>query len=261
MLPYVQAILSSVLFNLSLVVQAIDAKKAPAELSMRPGLLFYLMRRWLWMTGNAMNVGAAVLQILAFEHLPVAVVQSIGAGGILLVPLVLRERPKAGQVLALMAIVSGLAVAMASTPPQDTRLTVPPWALFAVTASVALAGVITALKFRRAGTLVAAGICFAASTLMSKVFGLPDAHKLVSVALLVGAGAAGFLAQTTALQTISPARVGPVVMAMSTALPIFLAPALFSESWPRPLLTIASTLVVIAGAAYLASMRCATATA
>jgi drug/metabolite transporter (DMT)-like permease len=260
MLPYLEAICSSALLNLSLVFQAIDARKAPSALAMRPGLLFHLMRRWLWMTGNAMNVASAVLQVLALERLPVAVVQSISAGGILLVPLsarwLLKERPRLGDWVALGAIVGGLALAMASTPPQEARLTLSIWTVFGATLALSAVGAVTALRFKRTGTLIAAGTCFGAATVISKVLALPETsglRTLAAIALLVCAGGTGFLAQTTALQTMSPARVGPVVLASSTALPIFAAPALFDEHWPKPHYTILATLVVIVAAAYLAS--------
>jgi drug/metabolite transporter (DMT)-like permease len=257
MLFYVEAIASSVLFNLSLVVQAIDAKKAPSDLGMKPGLLFHLMRRKLWMLGNLMNIASAILQIRALERLPIALVQSISAGGILLVPLsarwILRERPQGKDLIALVVIISGLGLAMASTPPQDAHLTLSPWTLFGVTLAVSLASVVAAKRY----TALAAGICFGAATVISKVLALDDTTGVrliaAAVALLGISGGTGFLAQTTALQTMSPTRVGPLVLATSTALPILLAPFLFAEHWPAPHLTILATCVVIGAAAWIAS--------
>jgi len=260
MMPYVEAVLSSLLFNVSVVLQAIDARQAPSSLAMRPGLLFFLMRRWLWMLGNAMNVASAILQVLALERLPVAVVQSIAAGGILVVPLsaswLLKERPRLRDTVALLIIVGGLTVSMASTPAQDAHLTVSISAILGASVLVSAAGLLAALRFQRMGTLIAAGVCLGAATVLSKVLALPECHGVtmaMTIVLLVCTGAVGFLAQTTALQTISPARVGPVVLASSTALPIFAAPALFDEHWPLPHFTISGTLVVIAAAACLAA--------
>lgn len=255
--PYVEAIASSILINSALVVQAIDARAAPADLGMKPGLFMHLMRRKLWMLGNAMNVASAILQVLALEHLSVAVVQSIAAGGILCVPLsaqwILRERPSRRDVLAMAVIVFGLALAMATTPPQDAVLAVSPWLVFGATAALAALGFVAAR--RNIGTILVAGVCFGAATVVMKVLSLGGGLVLsaVSIALLGISGGIGFLTQTTALQTTSPTRVAPLVLAVSTALPILVAPWLFAEHWPAPHLTLFATLLVIVAAGWLAA--------
>src|SRR4029079_14648622 len=79
------AVLASVLFNVGLVLQALDARAAPSSLGLRVALLGRLLRRPLWVTGLALGLLGTVPQAIAYSRAPFVVVQPVLALGLLLV--------------------------------------------------------------------------------------------------------------------------------------------------------------------------------
>jgi drug/metabolite transporter (DMT)-like permease len=253
------AIVAALLLNSSLVLQARDARDAPLDLSLRPGLIWYLMRRWRWWMGTLALVASALLQIYALGRQSVAVVQSLCAGGILIIPLYnflfLRQRLGGRELFAIGLAAGGAALGAASIPDQSADLRFDYLPVFVAATVVSALALMLAKRFKSgiAMSLVAA-IGMSAAALLQKVLALTTASGLglaVAIGLLVLCGAIGFLAQMSALQAAPAVQVAPTILALSTVLPTFLAPALFGERWPHPVLSAAALLTSTAAATWL----------
>ncbi len=79
------ALLASALFNVGIVLQAVDARVAPRSLSLRLGLLARLLRRPLWLLGLSLGVVGVWPQAVAYSKAPFVLVQPVLALGLLLV--------------------------------------------------------------------------------------------------------------------------------------------------------------------------------
>src|ERR1700676_2812223 len=79
------ALLASVLFNVGIVLQAVDARVAPRALGYRLGLLGRLLRRPRWVLGFALGIVGIGPQVVAYSKAPFVVVQPMLALGLLLV--------------------------------------------------------------------------------------------------------------------------------------------------------------------------------
>ena len=78
------ALVASALFNIGLALQAIEARAAPASLSLRLSLLLRLLRRPTWLVGWLLGVAGIGPQVLALATAPFVVVQPALAVGLLL---------------------------------------------------------------------------------------------------------------------------------------------------------------------------------
>ena len=79
------ALIASVLFNVGIVLQALDARVAPRALGYRVALLRRLFRRPRWVLGWALGVVGIAPQALAYSRAPFVVVQPVLAVGLLIV--------------------------------------------------------------------------------------------------------------------------------------------------------------------------------
>jgi drug/metabolite transporter (DMT)-like permease len=253
------ALCASVLLSAGILLQARDAREAPATLSLRAGLIWFLLHRWRFCVGTLATMVSALLQILALRQLSVAVVQSISAAGILLLPLhaayVQRRAPPLAELGASVAIVAGVTLGSITIPAQAEALRAGTLPLFGGAGALSILALLAARRLRSAWAMsIVAGVGLGAAALLQKVLALssPGVAQLGgAIALLVGCGAIGFLAQMSALQVAPAVRVAPAVLAISTALPIFAAPLLFGEVWPHGALTACSLLAALCIAAWL----------
>jgi hypothetical protein len=78
----VAALTASVLFNVGVVLQAIDARVSPRRLALRFGLLLRLVRRPVWLAGWLLGLIGIWPQIVAYAHAPFVVVQPALAAGL-----------------------------------------------------------------------------------------------------------------------------------------------------------------------------------
>src|ERR1700759_1737826 len=79
----IAGIVASVLFNLGIALQAIEARRAPIEESLRVSRIWTLLPRRLWVTGLGIEWLGVPLEILAFAWAPFVVVQPLLACGLL----------------------------------------------------------------------------------------------------------------------------------------------------------------------------------
>src|SRR5882762_7849743 len=77
----IAAIVASVLFNLGIALQAIEARRTPREEALRASLIWDLLHRRLWVAGLGIEWLAVPLEILAFAWAPFVVVQPLLAWG------------------------------------------------------------------------------------------------------------------------------------------------------------------------------------
>src|SRR5205807_10411826 len=78
------ALAASVLFNVGVALQALDAREAPKDEGLRLSLLKRLVRRRRWLLGFALGGLGFPLEVLAFADAPFVVVQPALAAGLVL---------------------------------------------------------------------------------------------------------------------------------------------------------------------------------
>jgi drug/metabolite transporter (DMT)-like permease len=240
----IAAIVSSVLFNLGVALQAIEARRAPREEGLRVSLIWDLLHRRLWVFGLGVEWLGVPLEILAFAWAPFVVVQPLLACGLLLLLAVagrlLGERPTLDAMVGVGAIIVGIAlIAWGAPGEQDTHRGA--FAVIAVMGGLVLASLVPfALRGRRldtAMTAVLGSACGFAATnvamkLMADDFGndhFPQAAAWLAVAAFAGFGAT--VTGMTALQRAPATTVIPISTAVQTFLPVALEPLFLEESF------------------------------
>ena len=260
---------ASTLYSLGIGVQALDARDVASRHALRITLLAQLFTRARWVLGTGMTVLGWPLQILALSEVGLVVVQPTLALGLLVLLAVgermLGESPGRRELLAVAAIVAGVAGIAALAPGHDTRH-VHGVALIVVLAGLGLAATtpfILALIGRSSAnaTMIGAGLAFAWSGLVNQF--VADAgdngHWGTAVAWAVGAAVAaivGLTCEMSALQRRPAILVAPVVFVVQTVVPIGLAPFVVQSSFVDSPLSgiplIGCLIVLLAGATTIA---------
>jgi drug/metabolite transporter (DMT)-like permease len=176
---YAFSIAAAFFYGLAAVMQHRAAAAAPADESMRLGLLVRLVRKPLWTAGIAADAVAFVLQAAALGRGPLTLVQPLLTVG-LLFALVLaalwdRRRPSGREVLAALALIGGLGLLVVFGSPSLGHPTVS-FHRWILAGSFVGAGVSVLVLFaRRAGSrakpvllAVAGALTFAASDALIK---------------------------------------------------------------------------------------------
>jgi drug/metabolite transporter (DMT)-like permease len=238
------ALAASLLFNVGIVLQALDARAVPRAFGLRLGLLRRLLLRPRWVVGWLLGVVGLGPQVVAYAKAPFVIVQPALSVGLLLVLVlgvrVLGERVGSREVVGVIAIIGGVAL-VAWGAPSHTE-THRGWAaVMAVVAALSLAGL--APFFVRGSrldsamlTIVAAGCGFGATNVATKLvgddFNLGHYGNAVVWALVgVGMGVAATVTNMTAFQRRAATIVVPVSTAVQTFLPILLEPLFLRERW------------------------------
>lgn len=242
------AITASLLYNTSIALQALEAREVPGEYGLRPSLLGRLLRNRRWLGATALGLLGWPFEIAALLLAPLTVVQPcIASGLVLLLWLGVRrlgERPGRRELLAVAAIVAGIAGVAWAAPERSTD--------HAGAGAIGLALILVALPLaapyvlrrplaahiRRLGLLatLSAGCGYAWTAIASKL--LTDelaAGALVIAALWLASAAASeglaLLSEMSALQRRPATQVAPMMFAVQVLLPVLLAPLIFDESW------------------------------
>jgi drug/metabolite transporter (DMT)-like permease len=240
----IAGIVASVLFNLGIAMQAIEARRAPREEGLHASLVWDLLHRPRWVAGLVVEWVGVPLEILAFAWAPFVVVQPLLACGLLVLLAVagrlLGERPSRGALLGVGLVIVGIAlIAWGAPGEQDTHRGA--LAVVAVVAGLVLASFVPfALRGRRLDTALTAVLgsaCGFAATnvamkLMADDFG--NDHFLQAGSWLAVAVVAGFAATVTgmtALQRAPATTVIPISTAVQTFLPVALEPLFLRESF------------------------------
>jgi drug/metabolite transporter (DMT)-like permease len=253
-------------YEIGYAVQARASRRAPGRLELRPRLLGALAGQRLWVGGVALAALGWPLQLLALRYAPLTVVQpTLALGLVLLLALAARylgEHVRARHVLAVVAVVAGVAAIAWAAPPRTTGHGSAAALATALTLLAAVALSPYLLRGRGRLLIVAAGAADAWASFGAKlvVDELSSARWLRALAWGIGAGLAlglGLLSEMTALRRFAASVVGPIVVVMQIAVPVSLAPLVGGESWGgTPLggaVLIAALVLVTGAAAVLAS--------
>jgi drug/metabolite transporter (DMT)-like permease len=238
------AVLASVLFNVGIVLQALDARVVPRSFGLRVALLGRLLRRPLWLTGLFLGLLGGIPQAVAYNRAPFVVVQPVLALGLLLVltlgAWILHERVGLREILGTVAIIGGVALVAWGAPPHS-EVHRGPAAVLAVFAALSAAGLAPfVLRGSRLDTgmlvIVATGCGFGATNVATKLVGdnldlshLANAAAWAAAALAIGVAAT--IVNMTAFQRRAATTVVPVSTAVQTFLPIVLEPFFLREHW------------------------------
>jgi drug/metabolite transporter (DMT)-like permease len=238
------ALLASVLFNVGIVLQALDARVVPRSLGLRFALLARLLRRPIWLTGLFLGLLGALPQAVAYNRAPFVLVQPVLALGLLLVLVlgarILHERVGLREILGTVAIIGGVTLVAWGAPPHS-EVHRGPVAVLAVFAALSAAGLAPfAVRGSRFDTgmlvIIATGCAFGATNVATKLVGdnldlrhLPNAGAWAVAALVMGVAAT--IVNMTAFQRRAATTVVPVSTAVQTFLPIVLEPFFLHEHW------------------------------
>jgi drug/metabolite transporter (DMT)-like permease len=238
------AIAASVLFNVGIALQALEARAAPREQGLRPALLLDLLRRRRWIVGLLLGALGVPLEVLAFSWAPFVVVEPLLASGLLVLlaigARVLGERPGPAVIVGVVAIIAGTALIAWGAPPHSDQHRGPVAVVVVVAGLVALSLVPFALRGTRLDAALVPNLgsaCgFAATNVAAKLLAddiggghYPEAVAWLAVAVFAGVGAT--VTGMTALQRAPATTVVPISTAVQTFLPVALEPLFLSESW------------------------------
>lgn len=240
----IAGIVASILFNLGIALQAIEARRTPRAEGLRASLIWDLLHRRLWVTGLGIEWLGVPLEILAFAWAPFVVVQPLLACGLLVLLAVARrllgEMPSRAALVAVGLIIAGIGLIAWGAPGQpDTHRGAA--AVIGVVVGLVLVSLIPfALRGRRwdtAMTAVLGSACgFAATNVAMKLMAdnighdhWPRAGAWLAVAALAGFGAT--VTGMTALQRAAATTVIPISTAVQTFLPVALEPLFLKESF------------------------------
>jgi drug/metabolite transporter (DMT)-like permease len=236
------ALAASLLFTAGMALQALEARRTPPSLALRPSLLGRLLHRPLWLLGSALGVIGIAPQVAALAWAPFVVVQTALAAGLLVLLFLgvraLHERVGWWEIGGVVAMIGGIACVAYGSPPHVeehrgglavvlvvgglTLAALAPWLLHAARIETAL------------GVIVASGAGFAASNVATKLAS-DDAglhhwwNGAAWAVVVVATGIAAVLTQMTAFQLRAATVVIPIGFAVQTFLPIVLEPFFLRE--------------------------------
>jgi drug/metabolite transporter (DMT)-like permease len=241
---FLLALGAAIAYDSGYALQAYEARRAPAEHALRPGLLIYLLRRPIWVAAIALAIGGWVLQLLALGLAPLTLVQPVLALGLFLLlalgARLLGERvgPREWAAVAVIVVAVGLiawaAPEEAGTVPRDAGLAVALGVLLAVTVSP------FAINLRAvppvALLVLSAGAADGLAAFVTKIVSEEASAGRWGLAAAWGAGAGlavlvGLLSESSALQRAAATRVAPAVLVLQIVIPVVLAPLVGGESW------------------------------
>ena len=267
------ALLASVLFNVGIVLQALDARVVPRSLGLRFALLTRLLRRPLWLTGLALGLLGAIPQAIAYNRAPFVVVQPVLAAGLLLMLYLgvrmLGERVGRAEVAGVVGITAGIALLAWGQPAGIETVSNETAVISVMGAMTAISLIPFALRGRgrldsATFVIVASSLAYGASNIATKLVsdGIDSRSWLLAGICLATAAATGIVALTTemtALQRRPATFVVPVSFAIQTFLPVVLEPIYLTERWGSAALygapLIAGLLLIAVGAVAVSRTR------
>jgi drug/metabolite transporter (DMT)-like permease len=237
------ALVASAMFNVGIVLQAIDARAAPAALGLRLSLLWRLLHQRRWVLGFVLGVVGLGPQVLAYGEAPFVVVQPVLAIGLVIVLAVgerlLGERVGLSEGFGVAAIIGGVALVSWGAP-SHTEAHRGAAAVVSVVGGLSLVALapfaLRATRLDRAMlTIVASGCGFGVANIATKLLGddfpghLTNAFIWAVVGVVMGIAAT--VTGMTAFQRAAATIVVPVSTAVQTFLPIILEPLFLRERW------------------------------
>jgi len=260
------SLVSALLYAAASVFQHRAAVAAPADRSMRPGLLTHLVAQPWWVAGISADGLAFVAQFVALSHGLLVVVQPLLVSGLLFaLPLgavLSGSRIRPSELWAAAVVVAGLGILLLSANPArgHTAIHLGAWmALLVATIvpTVALAGLAMARPVHKAALLAsAAGITYGLTAALTKATGhllrIGFVHMLTAwqpYALIAG-GLIGMVLSQSAFQA-GPLRASlPLLTIVDPLVSILIGVCVFHEHVAQDP---ARVLAELAGAAIMAA--------
>ena len=264
----VVTLVSAVAINWGYLIEHDAASELPA-LSVRRPLrtvrLLLASRRWL--AGFALETGGFVLYLVALALAPLALVQSVAAGGIgvlaLLVARVGRTRLETRERIGVAIAVAGLALLAISLAGGSAEGTGATWYAtglwLAASVGAAVAAVTVGARPLPGGAAfgLAAGTLFAGGDIATKSVVSGGSHLLLGPAI-VGFYAGGTMLLQSGFQRGRALATAGVATLATNAIPIAAAMTLFREPLPSGILGVARVAAfasVVISAVWLAPKR------
>jgi drug/metabolite transporter (DMT)-like permease len=271
LLGAIVAVLAAALYGIAVGLQALEARRVPAEHALRVSLVGRLVRRPLWLTGAVVGAIGWALQAVALSFAPLTLVEPALALSLVFLLVIgaraLHEHIGRREIAGTLAVGAGVAGIGVGAPHHNgthvsgALLLVSLVCLGAIVAAPHLVGVA-----RASGVLIAAsaGVAYGVVGLCTK-FAADDRaasawRAMFAWLLVLGAiAAAGVLSEMTALQLRPATQVAPIVFGLNVAVPVALAPILARESWDLSgvarVRLVVSLVAVFAGAAVLSRSK------
>jgi drug/metabolite transporter (DMT)-like permease len=269
---FVLALAAACCYETGYALQAIEARRAPADRALRPSLITHLLGRPLWLGATALSLLGWPLQILALAHAPLTLVQPTLALGLLLLLVlgvrILGERVGTREVAAVALIIAAVG-AFAWAAPRDlgevhrsAGLTIALVALGTIAVAPYAIAFVRGRGLPMILLVASAGAADGMAAFVAKLIAQDaSAGELLAVAAWVGLVASvvtlGLISESTALQRFPATRVAPTVLVMQIVIPVALAPTVGGEAWgDTPLggaVLVAALATVALGTALLAS--------
>ena len=237
------ALVASVLFNVGIVLQALDARVVAPALGLRFSLLWQLVHRPRWVLGAALGLVGIAPQVLAYGDAPFVVVQPALIAGMLLLVIfgerILNEPIGKSELIGMLSIIGGIAL-LAWGAPNHAETHRSAAAVLSVVAALCLLGLLPfALRGTRWNTpmllAVASGCGFGATNVATKLVGDDYSGHPVRAGIwaivVVVMGVVATLVGMTAFQRMAATTVVPVSTCVQTFLPIVLEPFFLRERW------------------------------
>ena len=238
------ACVASILFDLGVALQAMEARDVSHDHGLRPSLLGRLVARPRWVFATLLAAAGWPFHVVALLLAPLTVVQPALASGLLLLLVLgdrmLGERVGPLEVGAVLAIILGVA-GMAWAAPEHTSHHAGFLRLAPALGGLGLLAVAPYVARREAAAASAllplsAGCAYAWTGISSKLIAdyLSSSMWAVAVAWAAATGLVallGLLSEMSALQRRPATRVVPVVFVVQITVPVVLAPLVSGESW------------------------------
>ena len=254
------------------MLQAGEAKAAPADHALRLSLLRGLVRRPRWLAGTGLGLAGWALQALALTWAPLTVVQPLlGTSLVFLLALSvwrLAEKVHVAEIAGVAAVSLGVPLLALTAPDRDVHHAAGPRLALAlgIVGMAALAPLGLRGRARSASILVpiGAGFAYAWDSLATKLASDDySSHVWLGLACwfvaMNAASALGTLGEMSALQRRPVVQVAPLVFALTSLVPVALAPLLVGERWPssagRVAVLVLALLLTSGGAVTLARSR------
>jgi drug/metabolite transporter (DMT)-like permease len=264
------AFTTAILYASAVGLQALEAREAPAEDHLRFSLLKRLLTRPRWLIGTALALCGWAAQIGALLLIPLTLVEPALATSLIVLLVIgaraMGERVGRREIVCVTAITAGIGLLAWAAPERHTDYDTGTGLFVSLTVlgAVALVPYALARAGRPPGLLIAvgAGAAYAFDGLASKFFSDDLANSawlsLIAWGVAMGLAAAlGTLSEMSALQYRPATQVAPLVLAITTLVPVALAPVLAGETWSgSPWLRAAlaaSILLIASGAVVLAT--------
>jgi drug/metabolite transporter (DMT)-like permease len=238
------ACIASVLFDLGVAFQAMEARVVSHRHALRPSLLGRLLARPRWVFATLLAGAGWPFHVGALLLAPLTVVQPALASGLLLLLVLgdrmLGERVGTLEVAAVAAIIVGVG-GMAWAAPEHTTTHAGFARLAPALGALGLLAVAPFLARREVAAASAllplsAGCAFAWTGISSKLLAdYLSSSSWIPVLVWVAAtgvvAAFGLVSEMSALQRRPATRVAPVVFVVQITVPVMLAPLITGESW------------------------------